>query len=84
MNTFMIQMIDHKTGARTEPVVTTAKKFADALQTTIAEKGDESVFDNYILMVGTVADKQLNVGRFPLHTVKTFLSLALEEHPENV
>lgn len=68
---FLVQMIAHKNGSRSEPFITSL----DDLKTDL-ENSDKTDPENYVLLVGTVDnDGNVDICGAPLFPVKSLLQM---------
>lgn len=79
---YVIQLISHQTGYRSEPILNTYTGFAEAL------KESEVDVKDFVLIVGAhdpdATDSQLELATSPLFTVGTFLKTTYPELTEEI
>lgn len=74
---YMIQLINHENGERTQPVAVSLEEFKRVLRD--AELNEDQMKD-YVLLVGSIDDdNNMNVIGTPIFTVKSLLELDQEE-----
>ena len=85
---FLFQLVSHPDGKRSEPFIQSWDGLTKALTTWRDDEPDsfkeKNVYDDFILLVAVLDDKETTIPATPLITIKTYLQTVGQENPENV
>lgn len=84
---FLFQLVSHLDGKRSEPFIQSWDGLTKALVNWRDEEPDQfkekNVYDDFILLVAVLDDKETTIPATPLITIKTYLQTVGKEIPDN-
>lgn len=85
---FLFQLVSHLDGKRSEPFIQSWDGLTKALTTWRDDEPEsfkeKNVYDDFILLVAVLDDKETTIPATPLITIKTYLQTVGQEKLDNV